>query len=182
MSANEPNHLFFTSKDDPREDCIIIGFTYGTFTADGTDKPIFYRFTTEQTPSGETRTRIARGNGEFVASLDWSMHDQLGMVSIGEMRRPMSYWYIRNPTNNNIRRFRSVLGHTYEWRKSVDAVDFYDLCHGDSVIATFRREARSTPVGPAHAVMQYTFDNDDILLDSLIALCLFRWFELRGHQ
>ncbi|KZT11637.1 uncharacterized protein LAESUDRAFT_747283 [Laetiporus sulphureus 93-53] len=170
MATNEPSHLFFTAKDDPREDCIIIGFTYGSTTASGQDKPIFFRFTTAEISPGETRTTVIRDEGQVVAHLDWEADVHLGMATIGNKHQPMSYMVIRNPASNG--RIFEVNGRQYEWREVLGQIDCYDLFRTSPMphaqIAIFRRETRDTPVGPAHAVMQYIFDDDVLLLEALV--------------
>lgn len=47
-------------------------------------------------------------------------------------------------------------------------------------IAAFRRYAHETAVGPSHGLFQYTFKNDLLLVEALIALCLNRWIDLYG--
>ncbi|PCH38459.1 hypothetical protein WOLCODRAFT_115523 [Wolfiporia cocos MD-104 SS10] len=179
MAAAGPNHLFFTSKDDPREDCIIIGFTYNAPTNQGSDKPIFYRFTTSQVSQTDSRTIVTRDAGQVVAQLDWPMHNQLGMITMGtKPQHPMSWMMMRGSTPN-VRIFRSADSQLYEWRKVLNRPDSYDLFSGNTQIARFQREAKNTPIGPAHAVMQYIFDNDELLLECLVALCVNRWVDLR---
>lgn len=47
-------------------------------------------------------------------------------------------------------------------------------------IAVFRRYAQVTVVGPSHAMLQYTFDSWDLLVDALLALCVNRWIDKHG--
>ncbi len=49
-------------------------------------------------------------------------------------------------------------------------------------LACFRRfrQPRETPVGPAHALLQYSFDDDRLMLEALLALSLNRWIDWRG--
>ncbi|KAI0928043.1 hypothetical protein AcW2_004179 [Taiwanofungus camphoratus] len=108
------------------------------------------------------------------------MDVHLGMMTIGtNLQQPMSY-FIMPGTTPNARMFTSAGNVRYEWRKLNDRLDSYDLYSSpNTVIATFRRETEETPVGVAHAAMQYNFDNDTLLLESLVALCLNRWMALR---
>ncbi len=39
---------------------------------------------------------------------------------------------------------------------------------------------RETPVGPSHALLQCSFDDEALLLDALLALCLNRWIDWQG--
>jgi hypothetical protein len=47
-------------------------------------------------------------------------------------------------------------------------------------IAAFRRYSHETAVGPSHGLFQYTFNNDLLLVEALLALCLNRWIDLYG--
>ncbi|KZT74005.1 hypothetical protein DAEQUDRAFT_648649, partial [Daedalea quercina L-15889] len=89
MATPELHHLFWTADDDPRN-CVVIGYTYGSPSNEGRDKPIFYHFKTSQIDT-ESVTKVTTGEGNTVAQLDWSMHDQLGLVTIQQRQVFMSY-------------------------------------------------------------------------------------------
>jgi len=182
--ANDPSYVVFTARDDPREDCIIIGYTQGHWTRNGISKAIYFRFTTTQISSTQSRTTVTRDAehaARIVAYLDWDLHVYPGMFTIGTMQTPMSYLNMRNP-NDSASRLFEFRGQRYEWRKLLDLEDSYDLFDISTSLhlAEFRREARDTPIGPTHALMKYIFDDDDLLLYCLIALCLNRWTDMRA--
>ena len=47
-------------------------------------------------------------------------------------------------------------------------------------IAAFRWYSQMTAVGPSYALLQYTFTQEDLLVEALLALCLNRWIDLHG--
>ncbi|KAH9926116.1 uncharacterized protein B0H18DRAFT_876562 [Fomitopsis serialis] len=92
----EPHHLFWTANGDPRN-CIVIGYTYASLSNSGRDKPIYYEFKTIRNGT-ETAT-----TGAVVAQLDWSMHDQLGSVTIQQRQQFMSYMAMKGKTASYVR-------------------------------------------------------------------------------
>jgi hypothetical protein len=96
--------------------------------------------------------------------------------------------------------FSSSDGRKFEWRRRLhDDPNSYDVrlssspvsgpvahfglqlyTEPDRRIAIFRRFVQLTPVGPSHAVLQYAFNNDLLLLEALLALCLNRWIDWCG--
>ncbi|KAJ4000054.1 hypothetical protein F5050DRAFT_693989 [Lentinula boryana] len=168
---SEPTYdLFFTGKDDPRN-CVVIGED---------TKPVFFSFETFQRDLS-TRTIVTRGK-DLIASLEWSPGNHLGMVNIGTRQLLMSQ-LVQPGSSNNVRNFVSSSdGRTYEWRRCYPDTSGYDLflLPNDIRIAAFRKMNTQTVVGPSHALLQYQFAHDPLLLEALLSLCLFRWIDLHG--
>jgi len=97
------------------------------------------------------------------------------------------------------RSFFSSDGLQFEWRRDRDTPSSYDVrvspfaflfihvlnslqlyAGSDKPIAVFRRfsQPQSTAVGPAHGLFQYSFTRDNLLVESLVALCINRWIDL----
>jgi len=163
--------LFFTGRDDPRC-CIIIGED---------TKPIYLCFETpERGITPNTRTMVYRNNKDVVASFEWSPGNHLGSATIGTRQLPMSHLVLPGSANN-ARSFVSADGKRFEWRQCRDNPCSYDLYAVPNIrIAAFRRYAQPTVVGPSHGLLQYTFNHDALLVESLLALCLNRWIDLHG--
>jgi len=161
--------LYFTGKDDPR-DCIIMGED---------TKPVYIEFQTPNCYVPDVRTTVYRNNGESVAFLDWTMGVHLGRATIGSKQLPMSE-LVRPGQFSNSRIFVSCDGRCLEWRRCTDDRNSYDLYYANTKIAIFRRFPQPTPVGPSHGYVQYTFKNDLLLIEALIALSLNRWLDWRG--
>jgi len=109
--------------------------------------------------------------------------EQLGLVNmlVGTKKQSPMTWFFMRGSAPNVRLFSSMDKRTYEWRK-VDDGGSYDLFSSpETQIASFRRGQLQTPVGPAWACMQYRFDNDILLLESLLALSLNQWMDKRGR-
>jgi len=47
-------------------------------------------------------------------------------------------------------------------------------------IALFRKYNQLTAIGPSHGLIQYTFSNDVLLIEVLLALLLNRWIDMNG--
>ncbi|TFK55216.1 hypothetical protein OE88DRAFT_1653949 [Heliocybe sulcata] len=171
MSA--PYKLYFTGRDDPRNGCIMIGVD---------TKPIFFRFDTPDLFMGNARTSVTKGNGEVVAVFDWTSRNYLGSATIGHRQVPMGRLIMTGTSPNGSRTFESGNGGMYAWRRRGSDSSAYDLLAlpQASAVAIYRRFQQSTPVGPSYAYMQYRFDDDVLLLDSLLALSLNRWFDIQG--
>lgn len=45
-------------------------------------------------------------------------------------------------------------------------------------IAAFRRCITSTVVGPSHGLLQYKFSHQQLLVESLVSLCINRWMDM----
>ncbi|KAL0947069.1 hypothetical protein HGRIS_013210 [Hohenbuehelia grisea] len=167
-------NLFFTGKDDPRN-WVIIGDDV---------KPVIFCFETQEPRAGvvsSVRTLVYRNEREHVASFDWTPGNHLGRATIGTRQLPMSHLVTTTPTSN-ARGFISADGHRYEWRPCRDAQSSYDLyAPGNRRIGIFSRYAQATPVGPAHGMLQYTFVQDMLLLESILALSVNRWIDLHGY-
>lgn len=160
--------VFFTGRDDPRDGCIVIGED---------TRPIFYRFETPPSYVGNPRTTIYRNAGEIVACMDWAPSGyQLGLLTIANRQSPMTRFVMHGSTVNS-RVFLTADGRQFEWRRSHD--DSYDLftVQNNQRIATYRRCLQNTPIGPSYAFMSYLFNNEHLLLESLIALCLNKWLD-----
>ncbi|OBZ75878.1 hypothetical protein A0H81_04773 [Grifola frondosa] len=171
MATNGINDLFFTGSGDPRHGCVILG--------EHNDKPVAFHFDTPQLPTS-IRTTIYRDGNQPVAYFDWAVGVHLGTMTKGTKQQPMSYLVMRGSTPQ-ARMFESGKGIRYEWRKLEDQVDAYDLYAGPTTqIAKFRRIEKQTPVGRSHALLEYSFDDEELLLDCLLALCLNRWIAWRG--
>ncbi|KZT28524.1 hypothetical protein NEOLEDRAFT_1086918 [Neolentinus lepideus HHB14362 ss-1] len=168
-----PYKLYFTGRDDPRNGCIMIGED---------TKPIFFRFDTPDLFMGSARTTVTKGNGEAVAIFDWMSSNHPGSATIGHRRIPMIRLVMTGTTPNGSRVFDSGNGKMYAWRRPGNDSNAYDLLALPQAvtIAIYRRFNQSTPIGPSYAYMQYTFDDDILLLDSLLALSLNRWIDLQG--
>ncbi|KAI0071814.1 hypothetical protein K474DRAFT_1712146 [Panus rudis PR-1116 ss-1] len=169
MTEDDPYDLFFTGKDDPRDGCIMMGHVGA--------RPIYYHCETTTT-TNSTRTTFYR-DANPVAQFEWSLGYHLGNLNVGRRQIPMTY-LVMPGTIANARMFASGT-RRYEWRRTTDGG--YDLHEGPSSrIGGFRRfpQPRETPVGPAHALLQYTFDNDELMLDCLLALSINRWIDLHG--
>ncbi|TFK27393.1 hypothetical protein FA15DRAFT_211809 [Coprinopsis marcescibilis] len=169
--------LFFTGRDDPRS-CIVIGEDV---------KPIYFSFETrerQQLMSPSIKTTVYKnGSEQLCASLEWSPGNHLGNITIvGSNRQvPMSHFVLPGSCPLS-RAFVATDGRRYEWRRLREVPTSYDLYSaGTSIrIAVFRRYAQATVVGPSHGLMQYTFINESLLVDSLLALCINRWIDLHG--
>lgn len=170
--ASATYDLFFTGRDDPRC-CVIIGED---------TKPVYLCFETSERNlvMPNLRTMVYRNNKELCAKLDWSPNDQLGSATIGNRQLPMSHLILPGSTDN-ARAFFSADGTRFEWRRNYECPTSYDLYSAfNKRIAIFRRYAQATVVGPSHGLLQYTFNHDLLLVESLIALCLNRWVDLHG--
>ncbi|KAJ3880954.1 hypothetical protein F5051DRAFT_322773 [Lentinula edodes] len=167
----EPTYdLFFTGQDDPRN-CVVIGED---------TKPVFFSFETFQRDLS-TRTMVTRGK-DLIASLEWSPGNRLGMVNIGTRQLLMSQLVLPG-SSSHVRNFVSGSdGRTYEWRRCYPDTSGYDLflLPNNMRIAAFRKMNAQTVVGPSHALLQYQFVHDPLLLEALLSLCIFRWTDLHG--
>ncbi|KIK59837.1 hypothetical protein GYMLUDRAFT_44305 [Collybiopsis luxurians FD-317 M1] len=164
--------LFFTGKDDPRA-CVIIGED---------TKPVFFSFETfDRGLAYNTQTIVTRGK-ELIASLEWTVGNHLGMATINSRRLPMSHLVLPGSTVNARNFVSSSDGRRYEWRRCYPDGSAYDLflLPSNVRIAAFRRMHTPTVVGPSHALLQYQFSHDLLLLEALLSLCLFRWIDLHG--
>jgi hypothetical protein len=167
MSPIDTYDLYFTGKDDPRG-CIVIGED---------TKPVYLVFETSHIPS--TRTTVYRNQEEVVALFDWIPGNHFGRAVIGTKQLPMSNLVLPGSAPN-ARLFWSE-GTRFEWRRCYEDPNSYDLfAIPNKRIAIFRRYAQSTPIGPSHGMLQYTFSHDRLLLEALLALCLNRWIDWRG--
>ncbi|KDR81795.1 hypothetical protein GALMADRAFT_59462 [Galerina marginata CBS 339.88] len=170
--ASTTYDLFFTGRDDPRS-CVIIGEA---------TKPLYFCFETAErnllTPN--VRTMVYRNNKEVCAKLEWSPGNHLGGATIGNRQMPMSQLVLPG-TSTSARTFVSADGKKFEWRRSRDNPTSYDLYASQNMrIAVFRRYTQATAIGPSHAVLQYTFTQDWLLTEALVALCVNRWIDLHG--
>ncbi|KAF9477379.1 hypothetical protein BDN70DRAFT_881284 [Pholiota conissans] len=163
--------LFFTGRDDPRS-CVIIGED---------TKPVYFCFeTTERNLMPNVRTMVYRNNKEVCAKLEWSPGNHLGGATIGNRQLPMSQLVLAG-SSNSARAFISADGKRFEWRRNRENPTSYDLYAAqNSRIACFRRFTQSTVIGPSHALLQYTFTSDWLLIEALVALCVNRWIDLHG--
>jgi len=137
-------------------------------------KPIFFEFETgasRYNPGNRTEIKM---NRTPVATFDWHIGDRLGLAMICGRQMVMSQ--LAYDTDTNCRLFASEDGTRYEWRRlSKDAYDLYLI--PQTIIAKFRLEYEDTPVGPCYAYLQFCFDNDLLLLEAMLALCVNRWID-----
>ncbi|KAJ3542418.1 hypothetical protein NMY22_g3522 [Coprinellus aureogranulatus] len=174
--APDTYDLFFTGRDDPRG-CIIIGED---------TKPIYFCFETAVKHLSAARTIVYGGDQQYVAKLDWSPGNHLGSATVGSRQIPMSQLVMPGSSPHSRAFTSGTSGRRYEWRRLLDSPTSYDLYAFSpstgmpSKIAIFRRYAQVTVVGPSHAMLQYTFDNWDLLVDALLALCVNRWVDKHG--
>ncbi|KAF9566340.1 hypothetical protein CPC08DRAFT_682742 [Agrocybe pediades] len=170
--ASPTYDIFFTGRDDPRS-CVIIGED---------TKPIYFCFeTVERNPLTPTvRTMVYRNNKELCAKLEWSPGNHLGGATIGNRQMPMPHLILPSQTHG-ARAFISGDGKKFEWRRSRDVAGSYDLFSSHNVrLAAFRRFTQPTAIGPSHAILQYTFLHDTLLMEALVALCVVRWVDIHG--
>ncbi|KAJ3864057.1 hypothetical protein EV359DRAFT_41907 [Lentinula novae-zelandiae] len=168
----EPTYdLFFTGQDDPRN-CVVIGED---------TKPVFFSFETFQRDLS-TRTMVSKASKDLIASLEWSPGTHSGMVNIGTRQLLMSQLVLPG-SSSHVRNFVSGSdGRTYEWRRCYPDTSGYDLflLPNNMRIAAFRKMNAQTVVGPSHALLQYQFAHDPLLLEALLSLCIFRLTDLHG--
>ncbi|KAJ3896566.1 hypothetical protein GG344DRAFT_36579 [Lentinula edodes] len=167
----EPTYdLFFTGQDDPRN-CVVIGED---------TKPVFFSFETFQRDLS-TRTMVSKASKDLIASLEWSPGNRLGMVNIGTRQLLMSQLVLPGSSSQSVA-YSSSDGRTYEWRRCYPDTSGYDLflLPNNMRIAAFRKMNAQTVVGPSHALLQYQFVHDPLLLEALLSLCIFRWTDLHG--
>ncbi|KAK7689128.1 hypothetical protein QCA50_007819 [Cerrena zonata] len=172
--------LFFLGQDDIRHDCIAAGHIE--------DRPLYYHFYTQSIPpSGQTRTTVFL-DPEFIAAaahLNWVMDIHLGTVSVGGRPAvPMTYLAALSTTRENTRTFSTADNRHYDWQKRENGG--FDLYLKDTNIqlASYERytQIRETPgLGPCYALLQFTFDDDNLLVYALVSLCLNRWLQYQGH-
>jgi len=129
---------------------------------------------------------VTRGK-DLLASLEWSPGNHLGMAIIGTRRIPMSHLVLPSPANNARNFVSGSDGRRYEWRRCFPENSGYDLfiVPNNIRIAAFRRleQMIETVVGPAVGLLQTTAslaNNELLLLEALLSLCLFRWIDLHG--
>ncbi|KZP20774.1 hypothetical protein FIBSPDRAFT_528926 [Athelia psychrophila] len=115
-----------------------------------------------------------------VATLNWHTRDRLGLVNITlepRIQATMSNMAIHVPETNG-RMFTSADGVCYEWRRSPEDPRAYDLfLMPDALLGKFRHEYEDTPVGPSFAYLQFCFDHQRLLLESMLSLCINRWLD-----
>lgn len=116
-----------------------------------------------------------------MAHFDWDLGNHLGTGSYLGKDIEMAQ-LVKNGTNHYCRRFASRNGGVYEWRRCLDNPHGYDLftVPGNLRLAEYRRMSMNTPVGPSHAYLHLWFDAEDLLLESLLSLCLNRWIDWHG--
>jgi len=168
--------LFFTGRDDPRG-CVIIGEDV---------KPVYFCFETRErpTPPRSVRTIVYKNAETLCASLEWAPPGtRLGTLAVVGARQAVPMAHLVMPGScPSARAFVGTAdGRRYEWRRLRESPTSYDLFSpANQRIAVFRRFAQPTVVGPSHALFQYTFVNDALLVDAIIALCINRWIDLVG--
>lgn len=146
-------------------------------------RPVYFEFDTPEIATSETRTTIYRNGKRAAAYFEWTMGTHMGLATIGGTKIPMSN-LVAPGTSSNSRMFHTKDGRTLEWRKVAGFPGAYDLLPGSGAapIARFSRfpRPRDTPVGPSHAILQCQFDDDELLLEAALALCLNRWIDQHG--
>ncbi|RDX52685.1 hypothetical protein OH76DRAFT_118499 [Lentinus brumalis] len=175
---NNVNELFFTGQGDPRHKCVAIGYH--------NNAPVVYKFDTVDLPQS-TRTTVTFNEHIEVAFLDWAVGVHLGSVLRDTDRIPMAD-FVSHGTTNTARQFRSSTdgNELFEWRRLGNRQPYaYELMSLSSEttarIATYDPTPREVPkVGRAYAYLKYTFQEEPLLRDALVALCLNRWIDWRG--
>jgi len=165
--------LFFTGRDDPRS-CMLIGED---------TKPVYLSIETQEGNLNQTlRTMVYINDKDFCAKLEWGTGSYLGDATVGSRRFPMSHLVLPG-SMDSARRFTSVDGKQFEWRRIREDTTAYDLFMAPNVrIALFRKYNQLTAIGPSHGLIQYTFSNDNLLIEALLALLLNRWIDTNGIQ
>jgi len=96
----------------------------------------------------------------------------------------MTHLYMQS-TGTSGRLFQISGKRTFEWRKSTEssteyrgAYDLYNVATGQ-ILAGFRRfqSIQQTPAGPMYATLAHGFDDDELLLYAVLALCVNRWMD-----
>ncbi|KXN82571.1 hypothetical protein AN958_02422 [Leucoagaricus sp. SymC.cos] len=166
--------LFFTGRDDPRS-CILIGED---------TRPVYLTFETqENTGSSNSSLQIYRDTRDLCARLEWGTGGYLGNAVIGNRQFPMAQLVLPGSMNYSARRFASSDGGQFEWRRMREDTTTYDLYMAPNVrIALFRKYSQLTAIGPSHGLIQYTFSNDELLIEALLSLLLNRWIDMNGIQ
>lgn len=135
-------------------------------------------------PAPRHPPQVYRDGRKPAASFEWTMGTHMGVATVGTRTVPMSE-LVMPGADSSARTFRTTDGRTFEWRKVHGLPGAYDLnpVPGGPPIARFSRFAQpqSTPIGPAHALLQCRFDDDNLLLEASLALCLNRWVDLHGY-
>lgn len=163
--------IYFTgSRGNPRQ-CIIMGEDV---------EHVFFRFETPEVFMTNTRTTVYRNKEDVVAAFDWTASNYLGLATVMHRQPfPMSQ-LVAQGSVPSARAF-NLNGMRFEWRRGREDPFSYDLYAPQNVrIASYRRFDESTPVGPAHGLMQYTFVQPALLLESLLALCINRWLDMNA--
>ncbi|KAI0340119.1 hypothetical protein BDW22DRAFT_1431160 [Trametopsis cervina] len=170
--------IFFTGPDDdPRHNCVMIGFLDDTLR-----RPFYLSFETPDIVTSETVTTVYRDNRIQVASFEWTAKNYMGLATIAGKKTPMVN-LVQPGTSPNARKFVTTDGRTFEWRKaaSVPLGFRYDLHSGPNIpsIATFSRFDRPqhTDIGPSYAYLNCRFDDELLLVEACLALCLNRWID-----
>jgi len=171
MESSRVYEVFFTGKNDPRDGCVVIGED---------TKPIFFRFESSAPAhvADHTRTTLFRNAGDVVALIEWSGGYHLGAVSIASRSAPIPISsFVMNGSSPNSRAFYAPDGRQFEWKRCDDDPHSYDLYRcgvNPARIASYRRCNQPTPVGPSYAFMSYVFDDEVLMLEGLVALCINR--------
>ncbi|KAI0086623.1 hypothetical protein BDY19DRAFT_337229 [Irpex rosettiformis] len=180
MSTLPSYDIFFTGpSDDPRHNCVMIGFLDDT-----ARRPFYLAFETPEIPTSETVTTVYRDNRRLVASFEWSAKNYMGMATIAGRKTPMVNLVLPG-TSSSARKFMTTDGRAFEWRKAATFPSGfrYDLHSGPNIasIATFSRfsQPQITDVGPSYACLNCRFDDELLLIEASLALCLNRWIDQR---
>jgi len=86
-----------------------------------------------------------------------------------------------NSSGEEIRILQVLMTSVYPPLLSIHVLNPLQLYAGsDKPIAVFRRfsQPQPTAIGPAHGHFQYSFTRDNLLVESLVALCVNRWIDL----
>ncbi|KAG6330628.1 hypothetical protein ID866_8464 [Astraeus odoratus] len=162
--ANFPYVVFFTGIDDPRDGCNIIGED---------DKPVYFEFEV----GASTHTTIY-SNRQPVAALDWGDGSGLRRASISGRDVTADQLTIPGSVPNARAFVSGVDGRIYEWRRSYQEPNSYELWAGPTQIAVFDKFIYQTPTGPSHATLSYNFTDSLFLLEALVTLNLNRWLDM----
>lgn len=146
-------------------------------------KPVYLSFDTQESNLNQLiRTNVYKNTRDLCAKLDWGTGGFLGTATIGNRQFPMAH-LVTPGTAEKARGFTSVDGKQFEWRRIREDTTAYDLYMAPNIrIALFRKYNQSTAIGPSHGLIQYTFSNDVLLIEALLALLLNRWIDMNGIQ
>ncbi|KAH8108168.1 hypothetical protein BXZ70DRAFT_42559 [Cristinia sonorae] len=186
MDAKYPYDLFFAGQDHPRHGCKMIGDT-GPHR-----RPVFYSFDTPIIATEQDATTTVFNGTRNIATLKWVAGNHLGSYQVEGMSRPNMMSYLYMVPNGEVDRsrgslFQTASGRTYEWRKVRKPneplqYDLYPSGGGDAVggYRRFSPPRQSAHAGLLYGTLTHNFDDDELMLYALLALCINRWVDMNG--